>query len=189
MLTESSVAIAPLRKARGCNGAKKRSCGGVVSRRNQCIAYKDDRTAVIVKEPAHIEPREGPEAREKAARVACCCESRVYAGSWLPVGDGHYTGILLVLLTYAVKYQCPTTPLTTTRMVPVAIAQLHSQTIMTNDASVPAQSFTCQTQTCASFGARVKYPIRSSRRARERKGIDPMKHAISRARDNKRMLG
>jgi hypothetical protein len=35
----------------------------------------------------------------------------------------------------------------------------------------------------------VKYPIRSNRRARDRKGMDPMKHAIRRARDNKRALG
>ena len=81
---ESSVAIALLRKARGCKGAKKRSCGGVVSRRSQCRAYKEDSTMAVIREPAQIDPSEGPEAREKAARVACCCESKVYAGSWLP---------------------------------------------------------------------------------------------------------
>lgn len=60
---------------------------------------------------------------------------------------------------------------------------------MTNNASVPAQFLTCQTQTCSSFGGCVKYPIRSSRRARERNGMDPMKQAIRKARDSTRTLG
>lgn len=90
--------------------------------------------------------------------------------------------------TYAVKYQCPTTPATTTLIAPLATAQLHNHTSMTTAQSVPAQLCTCQTQAC-SEGGWDQYPRSRRCRARERKGIDAMKQVSRRSRERSRIEG